>query len=63
MGRSFKWVEKQMNPGEVWEIEPSYARVSKIMVFPKEAFIRKFGEIHSTDFRNMSKAFIEYHNK
>ncbi len=52
-----------MNPGEVWEIEPSYARVSKIMVFPKEAFIRKFGEIHSTDFRNISKAFIEYHNK
>jgi hypothetical protein len=44
-------------------LEPSFARVSKIMTFPKEVFIRKFGEIHPTDFENISKAFIEYYSK
>jgi hypothetical protein len=52
----FKWKEANL-------LEPSYARVSKIVVFPKESFIRKFGRIHETDFRNISKAFDEYHSK
>ena len=52
----FKWKEANL-------LEPSYARVSKIMVFPKKAFIRKFGIIQDSDFKNISKAFIEYHSK
>jgi mRNA interferase MazF len=51
----FKWKEANL-------LEPSYARVSKIMVFPKEAFIRKFGKIQDSDFKNVSKAFIEYNS-
>jgi hypothetical protein len=52
----YKWKDANL-------LEPSYARVSKIMTFPKKAFIRKFGKIHPTDLENISKAFIEYYNK
>jgi mRNA-degrading endonuclease toxin of MazEF toxin-antitoxin module len=52
----FKWKDANL-------LEPSYARVSKIMVFPKSAFIRKFGEINNSDFKNILKAFEEYHYK
>ena len=41
--------------------EPSYARVAKTMAFSKDSFIKKYGDLCSTDFRNISKAFIEYH--
>jgi hypothetical protein len=33
------------------------------MLIPKESFIKKYGTIASTDFKNISKAFIEYNKK
>jgi hypothetical protein len=52
----FKWKEANL-------VEPSCARVSKIMTLPKKAFIRKFGTISESYFKNITKAFIRYYSQ
>lgn len=49
----FKWSEANL-------IEPSFARVSKVELLKKEAFIKKLGELDIIDFKNIVNKFKEY---
>lgn len=51
----FKWREANLP-------EPSYARVSKTMILTQESFIKKYGDINKTDFKNIEKLFIRFNN-
>lgn len=51
----FKWREANL-------LEPSYARVAKIILLPKDSFMRKCGDLDNKDFNNIMKTFIKYHS-
>lgn len=50
----FKWQEANL-------LEPSYARVSKTLLIPKNSFTKKYGMLNEIDLRNIINAFIKYH--
>lgn len=49
----FKWKEANLP-------EPSFARVSKTNIFRQNDFLKKYGELHVVDFKNIVSKFIEY---
>ncbi|MDD4666096.1 MAG: type II toxin-antitoxin system PemK/MazF family toxin [Clostridia bacterium] len=52
----FKWEEANL-------LEPSFARVSKVMLFLKDCFIKKCGKLNDTDFNNIKRAFVKYYRR
>ncbi|MGI6605498.1 MAG: type II toxin-antitoxin system PemK/MazF family toxin [Peptococcia bacterium] len=51
----FKWREANL-------LNPSYARVSKVLLFNKESFIKKCGTLSEMDFENIKRAFVRYYS-
>jgi hypothetical protein len=49
----FKWREANL-------LEPSFARVSKYLTLPKESFIKKYGDLNTMDFDNITRAYMRY---
>lgn len=52
----FKWAFANL-------VEPSFARVSKVLALPKSSFIKKYGELDEQDFKNITHKFMEYSKK
>lgn len=51
----FKWREANL-------LNLSYARVSKVMVFSRENFVKKCGTLDEMDFNNIKRAFVKFHS-
>jgi hypothetical protein len=51
----FKWQEANLKL-------PSYARVSKSLIFKQDSFLKKIGDMNGADFKNIINAFIRFHS-